>query len=130
MGSIRRGASDIVCSMNPPLVTTINDGPKQGGRRPAEPTIVILFNEKTGPPQVAEIISLRHSFIQTEMWETVDELGRAAFLLVVNCETATGDQLFELIGSRLPDYIQARRFPPSRLETVRTSGTRMTPTAS
>ena len=35
------------------------------------------------------------------------------------------EQLLELIGSRLPDYIQARRFPPSRLELVRSAGTRI-----
>ena len=31
----------------------------------------------------------------------------------------------DLIGSRLPDYIQARRFPPSRMSVVRRTGTRM-----
>jgi hypothetical protein len=126
--------------MNPPLVTTIDDGPPQGGRGDGggagggggqggggepQPTILILFNERTGPSQVAEIIGLRHSFIESEVWETVDEQDRQAFLLALNCETATADQLFELIGSRLPDYIQARRFPPSRLAEVRRTGTRL-----
>lgn len=122
---MRGPPSAIVSEMHPPLVTTIDDGPQRAPRRTGDPTIVILFNEKSGPSQVADIISLKHSFIETEVWETVDEQGRAAFLLVVNCETATGDQLFDLIGSRLPDYIQARRFPPSRLADVRRDGTRL-----
>lgn len=117
--------SDIVCAMHAPLVTTIDDGPNRSASRPAGPTVIILFNERTGPSQVAEIISNRHSFIETETWETVDEQDRSAYLLVVTCETATADQLFELIGSRLPDYIQARRFPPSRMELVRRTGTRV-----
>lgn len=112
--------------MSPPLVTTIDDGPPQGGRRrPDEPTIIILFNERTGPNQVAEIIARSHAFVESETWETTDEQGRPAFLLVLTCETATADQLFELIGSKLPDYIQARRFPPSRLTQVREQGTRL-----
>ena len=125
MGSIRGGASAIVCSMSP-LVTTIDDGPNPtASPRAAGPTVVILFNEKSGPSQVAEIIATKHSFIETEMWETVDEQERPAFLLLVQCETATAEQLLELVGSRLPDYIQARRFPPSRLDTVRRTGTRI-----
>jgi len=122
--------------MSPPLVTTIEDGSQSGGGaggpgdgggadRPVKSSLLILFNERTGPTQVAEIIALKHSFVDTEVWETVDELDRPAFLLVVNCETATADQLFDLIGSRLPDYIQARRFPPSRMGEVRRSGTRV-----
>lgn len=87
--------------------------------------MVILFNEKTGPSQVAEIIAGKHSFVQTEIWETTDEQQRPAWLLVMTCETATPEQLFELIGSRLPDYIQARRFPPSRLPVVRRDGNRI-----
>lgn len=126
--------------MTPPLVTTISDGPPQGGggsggggdggdgggrSEESQPTIIIIFNERSGPAQVADIIGLRHSFIEQEVWETADEQGRQAFLLAVTCETATADQLFELIGSRLPDYIQARRFPPSRLAEVRRTGTRI-----
>ena len=122
--------------MNPPLVTTIEDGPHPGGGgggrgdagggdQRASSSLLILFNERSGPAQVAEIIALKHAFADTEVWETVDELDRSAFLLVVNCETATADQLFELIGSRLPDYIQARRFPPSRMDEVRRRGTRV-----
>jgi hypothetical protein len=110
-----------------PLVTRIDDGPEraQAAARSDEPTIIILFNEKTGPSQVAEIIGAKHSFIETETWETVDEQDRAAWVLLVKCETATSDQLFELIGSRLPDYIQPRRFPPSRMELVRREGTKL-----
>lgn len=111
--------------MHPPLVTTIDEGPNAAGRRPGGPTVIILFNEKTGPSQVMEIISARHSFIETETWETVDEQDRPAYLLLVTCETATADQLFDLIGSRLPDYIQARRFPPSRMGVVRRTGTQL-----
>jgi hypothetical protein len=120
-----RGASAIVYSMNPPLVTTIDEGPDASARRPGEPTIVILFNERTGPSQVAEIITTKHSFIETETWETVDETDRPAWVLMVTCETATADQLFDLIGSRLPDYIQPRRFPMSRMDVVRREGTRI-----
>jgi hypothetical protein len=109
-----------------PLVTTIDDGPHPtASSRGTGPTVVIIFNEKSGPAQVAEIIANKHSFIETEMWETVDEQDRPAFLLTVICETATAEQLLELVGSRLPDYIQARRFPPSRMELVRRTGTRI-----
>jgi hypothetical protein len=107
-----------------PLVTTIDDA-DEPEVVPAGPTVIIIFNEKSGPTQVAEIIAAKHSFTETETWETEDESGRAAWLLVVTCETATAEQLFDLIGSRLPDYIQARRFPPSRLAAVRRSGTRL-----
>jgi hypothetical protein len=113
--------------MTPPLVTTIDDGPsKGGGRRPAEPTVIILFNERTGPTLVIELIARSHSFVESETWETVDEQERPAYLLLVRCATATADQLFDLLGSPQPDYIQARRFPPSRMEDVRRSGKRLT----
>jgi hypothetical protein len=110
-----------------PLVTTIDDGPEPvlPHHRADEPTVVIIFNEKSGPTQVAELISNKHSFIESETWETTDEQDRPAWVLVVTCETATAEQLFELIGSRLPDYIQARRFPPSRLDLVRRTGTKL-----
>lgn len=111
--------------MQPPLVTTIDDGPDDGAGSAAGPTVLILFNDRSGPSQVVEIIGNRHSFVEHETWETVDERDRVAYVLAVTCETATADQLFELIGSRLPDYIQARRFPPSRLEHVRRTGTRV-----
>lgn len=125
VGSIRRDPSAIVCAMSP-LVTTIDDGPDAtASARGTGPTVVILFNEKSGPSQVAEIIANKHSFIETEMWETVDEQDRPAYLLTVVCETATAEQLLDLVGSRLPDYIQARRFPPSRLDVVRRTGTRI-----
>jgi hypothetical protein len=125
-GSIRGDASAIVCSMTP-LVTTIDDegANPTSTSRSGGPTVIILFNEKSGPTQVADIIAAKHSFIQTEVWETTDEQDRPAWLLTVVCETATGDQLLDLIGSRLPDYIQARRFPPSRMELVRRTGTRI-----
>lgn len=115
-----------------PLVTRIDDGPEPASRAsasraadPNEPTIIILFNEKSGPGQVADIIGNKHAFIETETWETTDEQDRPAWVLVVRCETATADQLFDLIGSRLPDYIQPRRFPPSRMELVRRTGTKV-----
>jgi hypothetical protein len=111
--------------MHPPLVTTIDDGPDASARRPGEPTVIILFNDRSGPSQVVEIITNKHSFIESETWETVDEQDRPAWVLLVTCETATADQLFELIGSRLPDYIQPRRFPPSRMSVVRRTGTRV-----
>ncbi len=110
-----------------PLVTTIDEGPEPllPRSRTPEPTVIIIFNEKSGPTQVAELISNKHSFIESEIWETVDEQDRPAWVLVVTCETATAEQLFELIGSRLPDYIQARRFPPSRMAHVRSTGTKL-----
>lgn len=109
-----------------PLVTTIDDGPNPTASTRADAAMsIIIFNEKSGPAQVADIIGNKHSFIQTEIWETVDEQDRPAWLLTIICETATPEQLLELVGSRLPDYIQARRFPPSRLELVRRTGTRI-----
>ena len=107
------------------LVTTIEDNTPAAPRRGPEPTVIILFNEKTGPSQVVEIVSGKHSFVLSETWETVDEQQRPAWLLVMMCETATADQLFDIIGTRLPDYIQARRFPVSRLPIVRRDGTRI-----
>lgn len=108
--------------MGKPLVTTIDD-PDAG--RPGQPTVLIIFNDRSGPGQVAEIIATRHSFTETEVWETDDEQGRAAWLLAITCETASAETLFELIGSRLPDYIQARRFPLGRLAYVRDTGVRI-----
>jgi hypothetical protein len=110
-----------------PLVTRIDDGPEPARSAAAsdEPTIIILFNERTGPAQVSEIIGNKHAFVRTEVWETTDEQDRPAWVLLVHCETATADQLFDLIGSRLPDYIQPRRFPPSRMSHVRRSGTKL-----
>lgn len=121
-GSMHARASAIVCAMAP-LVTTIDEGSDPTApRRGAGPTAMILFNERSGPTQVTDIIAAKHSFIETETWETTDEQDRPAWLLVITCETATAEQLIELIGSRLPDYIQARRFPPSRLPHVRRTG--------
>ena len=85
----------------------------------SQPTLAILFNEKSGPQQVMDIISIKHSFVGFETYETDDEKGSAAFLLLVYCETATADQLYDMIGHRLPDYIQARTFPLSRLAHLR-----------
>lgn len=107
--------------VQPPLVTPIAAEPEPDADGPA-PTILILFNDRQGPALVTEILRNRHAFVETEVWETVDEDDRPAYLLVAWCETAGPDALFELIGSRLPDYIQARRFPPSRLELVRRAG--------
>lgn len=83
-----------------------------------EPTLAILFNDRSGPEQVRDIIARQHSFVEFSVYDTVDENGRPAWLLVVNCETATAGELFGLIGQRLPDYIQPRRFPASRLQAV------------
>lgn len=83
------------------------------------PTLAVLFNEHSGPEQVADIISRQHAFVEFEAYDTVDETGRAAYLLLVYCETADADQLYALIGNRLPDYVLARRFPLSRVDTVR-----------
>jgi hypothetical protein len=92
-------------------------------RTNTEPTLAILFNEKSGPDQVMDIIQVKHAFVGFETYQTDDEQGRPAFLLLVFCETATADQLFEMIGNRLPDYIQARRFPLSRLNALRAAAT-------
>ncbi len=109
-----------------PLVTTIDEGPNPTAPKRADDQLtIIIFNEKSGPAQVAEIIGNKHSFIETETWETVDEQDRPAWVLTIVCETAGPEQLLDLIGSRLPDYIQARRFPPSRMELVRRTGTRV-----
>ena len=112
--------------MNRPLVTTV-DGATVPAAVPAppEPTMLIVFNEKSGAPQVVDIIAAKHAFVATETWKTVDEQERDAWVLVVTCETATPGEIYELIGSRLPDYIQARHYPPSRLTELRRSGERV-----
>lgn len=81
--------------------------------------MAVIFNDRTGPAMVQEIIERVHSFCKYDMYDTVDENGRSAWLLIVECETATPDQLYALIGQNLPDYIRARRFPPTRLEQLR-----------
>jgi hypothetical protein len=88
-----------------------------------EPTLAIIFNERSGPEQVADIINRGHAFVDYEVYDTPDEQGRAAFLLLIYCETATADDLFALIGNKLPDYILARRFPVSRVSSIRGTGT-------
>lgn len=112
--------------MQRPLVTTVDGAPIAPAApvRP-EPTLLILFNEKSGPPLVIDIIGAKHAFVETEIWTTTDETDRPAWLLVITCETATPSELFDLIGSRLPDYIQSRQFPLSRLADVRRTGTRL-----
>lgn len=105
-----------------PIITPTEGAP---GDEVADPTILIIFNERSGPGQVADIIAGKHAFFEAEVWQTEDEQGRPAWLLALACETATADQLFELVGSRLPDYIQARRFPPSLLAAVRRTGSRL-----
>lgn len=96
-----------------PLITPISEpaGP--------EPTLAIIFNERSAPDQVADIVSRVHAFVEFEQIETVDEDGRPAYVLVITCETATADDLYSLLGHRLPDYVQARRFPPSRIPAAR-----------
>lgn len=81
--------------------------------------VIIIFNDRGGPTLVQEIVERMHAFCSFEVLETSDELGNMAWVQVIGCETATPDQLFELIGNRLPDYIRARRFPPSRLAALR-----------
>jgi hypothetical protein len=98
--------------MSSPLVTEV-----------AAPTVSILFNDKAGPAQVADIVSRQHAFVEYEMYETKDESERSAWLLLVYCETASQQEIMQMIGSRLPDYIQPRVFPPSRVEAIRRSGT-------
>lgn len=83
-----------------------------------EPTLCMIFNERKGAELVAEAIERQHAFVEFEAFDTTDEQGRSAVLLLIRCETATAQELFELIGHRLPDYIQARWFPPSRVASV------------
>lgn len=108
-----------------PLVTRIPRDDADDGAVDPPPTVAILFNEKSGPEQVAELVMVRHAFCEFEVWGTEDEHGREAWLLAVWCETAGAEELVEMIGSRLPDYIQARRFPLSRIVKVRASGSRI-----
>ena len=89
------------------------------------PSAAILFNEKSAPQQVVDIIDQKHAFVGYEGWETVDEQGRPAWLLLIWCETASEVEILELVGGRLPDYIRARRFPPSQVARVRRDGTQM-----
>jgi hypothetical protein len=84
-----------------------------------EPTSAILFNEKGGPEMVGDMVSRMHAFVDYEVFETKDEDDRPAFLLLIYCETATPEDIDAIIGSRLPDYIVARRFPISRIAAVR-----------
>lgn len=93
--------------------------PDQPSNGRGDPTLAILFNDKGGPDQVIEIIQAKHAFVDFETYQTDDERGRPAYLLLVYCETATPDQLFDMIGTRLPDYVQARRFPLTRLQELR-----------
>lgn len=83
-----------------------------------DPTIAILFNDASAPDQVKEIVERQHAFVGFETFETDDEHGNLAYLLLVHCETATANELFDMIGNRLPDYVQARKFPLSRLRTL------------
>lgn len=108
-----------MCAMTRPLVTTVDGDPATGAPRPADPTLLILFNDKAGPQQVVDIVASKHAFVETQTYDTRDERDRPAWLLVLTCETATATELFDMIGSRLPDYIQARRFPASRLPEIR-----------
>lgn len=94
--------------MSNPLVTEVSD-----------PSVAILFNEKSGPGQVADILNRQHAFVEYEVYDTHDEQGRPAWLLLVYIETATPNEVMAMIGSRLPDYIQARMYPPSLIEKVR-----------
>lgn len=110
--------------MDKPLVTQTASPAAAPARSRAE-IIAILFNERSGPQLMSDIVDGKHAFVQYEAWETVDEQGRPAWLLLVGCETANADQILELVGSRLPDYIQARRFPPSLIPKVRASGKRL-----
>lgn len=110
--------------MTVPLVTPTG-GDDLDGRSATNEPIAILFNDRAGPGLVADIILLKHAFVAFEVYETVDEQGRSAFLLLIDCETANAEQLLELVGSRLPDYIQSRRFPPSRVDAVKSTGTRL-----
>ena len=95
-------------SVPSPFVTEIREPTR-------EPTLAMLFNEHSAPGQVADIISRAHAFVEFEAYDTEDETGRHAYLLLVYCETASPDQLFDMIGSRLPDYVLARKFPMSRV---------------
>lgn len=111
--------------MSVPLVTRISRDDDDGTPAGRTPTVAIMFNEKSGPEQVAGLIMARHAFCEFEVWASHDEHQRDAWVLVVWCETATANELVDLIGSRLPDYIQARRFPLSRYAHVRAHGTQI-----
>jgi hypothetical protein len=102
-----------------PLVTTVDGSPGGVVPKPVGPTLLILFNDKAGPQQVVDIVASKHAFVESQTYDTIDEQQRPAWLLVLTCETATAAEHFDMIGSRLPDYIQARRFPASRLPEIR-----------
>lgn len=86
--------------------------------RQTDPTVAIVFNDRAAPDQVQEIVERQHAFCGFESYETEDESGNPAFLLLIYCETATANELFDMIGTRLPDYIQARKFPMSRVRAL------------
>ncbi|MBC7461839.1 MAG: hypothetical protein H7287_10800 [Thermoleophilia bacterium] len=112
--------------MNRPLVTTVDGAPAPAAEQaPPEPTMLIVFNEKSGASQVVDIIATKHAFVVTEIWKGLDENDREAWVLVVTCETASSSEVYDLIGKRLPDYIRARQYPPSRLAELRRTGERV-----
>lgn len=118
----RLPAAGSLAAMNRPLVTPVDGADEPPSSAPATAPVLILFNERSGPAQVVELVAARHAFVESSVWQTSDEQGRPAWLLALTCETADADALLELVGSRLPDYIQARRFPPSRLAAVMAEG--------
>lgn len=108
--------------MDRPFITPLD--PISADLPPSE-DLLVLFNDRAGATQMRDLVLVRHAFVTFETWETVDEQERRAFLLLVRCETADAEELMGLVTGRLPDYIQVRRFPPSRLDDVRRSGTRV-----
>lgn len=104
--------------MKRPLVTRID----QDSEKQKNDPILVIFNEHSGPGQVIDLVNVKHAFIEYEVWKHQDEQGRPAWILILTCETATAEEVLDLVGSRLPDYIQVRRFPLSRLSLVRSSG--------
>ncbi len=79
------------------------------------PTIALIFNDRSAAGQVQELIERDHAFARYESIEAEDEQGRAAWVLAIWCETATANQIYDSVVPRLPDYIRARWFPPTRV---------------
>lgn len=79
------------------------------------PVLAVLFNDRKGAELLREHVAREHSFCRFETFQTQDEEGRNVVVFAIWTETATAADLWSYCA-RLPDYILARRFPPTRIE--------------
>jgi hypothetical protein len=79
------------------------------------PVLAVLFNDRKGAELLREHVAREHSFCRFELFQTQDEEGRNVVVFAIWTETASASDLWAYCA-RLPDYILARRFPPTRVE--------------